>query len=281
MKPSALTPAELAQIADDVHTRYGDCASGAAGLADWLEVAYRRGAGSQDAVTSPELDQPSRTPHTTLVLAATYRSGSTLLADALIDAGGVGWPAEYFQRGAAERRFARFDGEDYLSTVLRHRTAPTGVFGVKLFPADLRDRPEVWPALPHPVVVRVRRRDRVGQAVSAWRALNGGPWRAAAGEPPPPPTPYDYESLRRLVGLFEWEDRWWGRLLSSSVTTVWFEDLAADYHGTLRTLLDHLTEQGLSPGAAHRAPRLQRQADAASEQMRLRFLEDHRLRAGG
>lgn len=271
-----LSPAELADLADDVHARHGDCPSGAAGLAQWLGIAYQRRPGPENTVTSPALDQQPRVPHISVVLAATYRSGSTLLADALIAAGGMGWPAEYFQTGAAQRRFARFNTGDYVDSVMRHRTAPTGVFGVKLFPADLRDSPGVWPALPNPIVIRVRRADRVGQAISAWRALNGGPWRAVEGARSEPAPPYDYERLRQLVGLFEWEDRWWDRFLRDSAMTVRFEELAADHDATVARLLDDLRRCGLPIGELTGKPRLQRQADAASEKMRLRFLYEYR-----
>ena len=275
MTPADLPPDALADIADDVHARFGDCPSGAASLADWLGITYLRHAGPEDVITTEVFDQPVRVPGVSLVLAATYRSGSTAIADALVDAGGLGWPVEYFQTGAAHRRFARFDGDDYIGAVLSRRTDETGVFGVKLFPADVRDHAQVWPRLPAPVVVRVRRRDRVGQAVSAWRALNGGPWRATADDPVAAPPPYDFGRLRQLVGLFEWEDRWWDTFLTGGEQTVWFEDLAADYDRTILELLRGLAESGLSPGTASGTRRLRRQADADSEHMRMRFLADY------
>jgi len=275
---SGLSEEQYIALAEDVHRRYGDCPSGAAGLADWLGVEYRRHPESDHDLTAPDYDEPARTPRRCIVLAATYRSGSTLLAECLITAGGYGCPLEYFQVGAQDRRFARFAGPDYVDTVMRHRTGPSGVFGVKLFPADLRAAPGLWQRFGDSIVVRVRRRDRVGQAVSAWRAINGGPWRAASGVGPAPPPVYDYEAIRRLVGLFAWEDRWWDRIVPDRTPTVWFEDLANDHGGTFRALLAELQARGLPADGEPAQPRLARQADAHSQEMAERFVDEYRSR---
>lgn len=272
---SRLAEPQYTALAGEVHRCWGDCSSGAAGLADWLGVPYRRNTrAAEHDLTGPEYDQPARTPRRSLVLAATYRSGSTLLAEDLITAGGYGWPLEYFQAGADERRFARFAGPDYVDEVMRHRTTPSGVFGVKLFPADLRANPALWDRLPDPVVVRVRRKDRVGQAVSAWRALNGGAWRAFPGAPPDPPPVYDYDALRRLVGLFAWEDHWWDRTLAGDALTVWFEDLVADHSRTRAKLLAALEISGLPADGEPARARLARQADRDSDEMAQRFVAE-------
>ncbi len=278
---TGLSEAEYRAIATAVHDECGDCPSGAAGMAQWLGVPYHRRPGAEHEYTSDVFDQPERIPTASLVLAATYRSGSTALAEDLISAGGYGWPLEYFQAGARDRRFARFAGPEYAAAVMRHRTDPGGVFGVKLFPADLRDDPELWLQLPRPTVVRVRRRDRVGQAVSAWRALNGGAWRAAAGGPTAPPPEYDYDCLRRLVGLFAGEDQWWNGHLPDSTLTVWFEDLVTDREEVLDQLFTGLQTRGLPPRQAVGEPRLTRQADADSQALADRFVADHRTRVAG
>lgn len=274
----ALTEDEYVELGAAVHAERGDCPSGAAGMAQWLGVPYRRRSVAELDVVTERFDQPDRVPQRSLVLAATYRSGSTVLADALISAGGYGWPLEYFQAGADQRRFARFSAVDYPAEVLRRRTDDNGVFGVKLFPAELRDSPALWSRLPAPAVVRVRRRDRVGQAVSAWRALNGGAWRATAGQSVSPPPEYDYELLRRLVGLFVWEDAWWDSAQGEVVSTVWFEDLAADHSAAMRHLLADLSRAGLRPRGTPAMPRLVRQADADSGALAQRFIADYRRR---
>jgi LPS sulfotransferase NodH len=266
---------EYERIAAEVHAQLGDCPSGAAGMAGWLGLPYRRGPSAEHDVVDESLDQPRRTPRRTLVLASTYRSGSTVLAEDLITAGGYGWPIEYFQAGAQERRFARFSGVDYPGEVMSRRTDDNGVFGVKLFPADLRREPGLWSRLPDPVVVRVRRRDRIGQAVSTWRALNGGAWRSLAGQHSSPPPDYDFESLRRLVGLFAWEDAWWDSA-RGVVATVWFEDLVSDHTGAVAGLLRDLMGAGLPPRNSPAEPRLVRQADADSLDMAQRFIRDYR-----
>jgi trehalose 2-sulfotransferase len=105
-------------------------------------------------------------PHTSYLICATQRSGSTLLCEALQNTRLAGWPEEYFQvhkktgdvrqpgdyftgldvidimsylhdsspssgeplqRSSAEQTY-----EDYLADVLKHGTTPNGVFGAKI-----------------------------------------------------------------------------------------------------------------------------------------------------
>lgn len=281
---SELTAAEYDDIADHPGLHPELCPGGAVGLAEWLGIDYRRGTGRGYDLAGPEIDQPRRTPQRSLIVAATYRSGSTLIAEELIRAGGHGWPLEYLQRGADTSRFRRFaGGGDYLANVMSHRTDAAGTFGIKLFPTDVRE----WaidrlPAVfPDPVVVWVRRQDRVAQAVSALRALRGGPWRsidAPAGAPPA----FDFDALFRLTGLFHSQDRWWaarwGRESppAPQPITVWFEDVQRDERTCVQQMVAELSQRGRpstqDPGPA----RLRPQADSWSGQMIRTFVDQYR-----
>jgi trehalose 2-sulfotransferase len=103
-------------------------------------------------------------PHTSYLICATQRSGSTLLCEALQNTGLAGWPEEYFQihkkTGSIRRPSDYFQGlnvtdmisylddsspssdplprvdkqpfEDFLVEVFRRGTTPNGVFGAKI-----------------------------------------------------------------------------------------------------------------------------------------------------
>lgn len=237
---STLGAPECADIAAAVEARCGMPGSGAAALAEWLGLDYRTRPGGRHDLTGPQHDQPPRTPHRTLVLAATYRSGSTVLAEGLYRAGNQGCPLEYFQSPA---RYPRFAGPDYRRQVMRHRTDASGTFGVKLFPPEAGPDPLV--GLPEPVVVRVDRHDRVAQAVSALRALQTGRWRStdplAAGA-----ARYDFSRLWQLVGMFEAHARYWDSRSDQLpvIATVDHDRLRSDPRGTLLDVLTALRAAG-------------------------------------
>lgn len=278
-----LTDAEYAEIAADPAVRTDQCPGGAAGLAAWLGIGYRRGNAKEYDLASVTADQSPAIPRRTLIVAATYRSGSTALAEDLIRAGGHGWPLEYLQRGADTTRFARFAGDEYLERVMAHRTDPEGVFGIKLFPADVTERGIgcLSNSFPQPVVVWLRRQDQLAQAISALRALQGGPWRSI--DAPTRHTPdYDFDALYRLTALFHDQDRWWAARLAAEVehlgdpVTVWFEDLQRDHRSAVQDLLARLSERGRPSRRDPGQPRLRRQADAVSAAMADRFVVDYR-----
>src|SRR5690348_4843448 len=142
------------------------------------------------------------------LVCATQRSGSTLLCKALSATGVAGRPEEYFE--ALEATGLPAQPRDYLPELgdelglppLRHGdplppfaerlaaaeragTTPNGVFGAKVMwsygapvLAALGDSDAHW--------VLVRRRDKLRQAISLWRAIQTRQWNAgdaAAGEP--------------------------------------------------------------------------------------------------
>ena len=86
-------------------------------------------------------------PVVSYLVAATQRSGSTLLCRALADTGVAGRPEEYFLTGPPEAfppgwtfwedgifalPHGEMDREGYLELVFRLGTTPNGVFGAKL-----------------------------------------------------------------------------------------------------------------------------------------------------
>src|SRR6186713_2298385 len=133
-----------------------------------------------DVVTGyePEFDFPARNgpPELPWMLASVPRSGSTYVSHLLWATGCLGAPLEYlnfepsgpygFASDSSPRQAALWD------RVVRHRTSPNGVFGLKAFPLQLEGVHEANPALVDRVmrtmfargrqakIVQLRRRDR-------------------------------------------------------------------------------------------------------------------------
>jgi len=287
-----LEPQEVEEVREEVAARHGGCASGSAALAGWLgvEPPPERPSTSGYDLAGEAFDSPARLPSRSLFVAATYRSGSTLLCEAL-HAAGLGTPLEYFREGAAEGELSRFAGDGFERRVVEHRTTPGGLFAAKLFWPDLErlrdggDDGLLPAALTGPVSwVWLRRRDLVAQAVSTLRALSTWRWREAAGEaqaPEPGRDFYDFGKLRMLVGLYAEQDRLWGRYLRGGrepLATVWYEELAADPPAVAGSLAATVSDALGHPAGAVPQPRLARQADEASLAAAVRFLDD--LRGG-
>jgi LPS sulfotransferase NodH len=118
----------------------------------------------------------------------------------------------------------RGDFEGWFTYALRRGTSHNGVFGAKMmgnYFDDLRDRvrelagngdllftealDRVFPDL-H--LVFVRRRDKVSQAVSLWRAIQTQQWRNEVDPGHELPAEYDYRAIRHLVDeLHRWDAR--------------------------------------------------------------------------
>lgn len=165
-------------------------------------------------------------PHTSYLVCATQRSGSTLLCEALFNTGIAGHAQEYFdalkKTGFPRQPLEYFEGIDtteisaifgdtsrpgeqpaqpapgesyaqYLDKVFKWGMTPNGVFGAKVmwgyfhdFISKLRDIPQysdlavsdllatVFPNLHY---IWVTRRDKVGQAVSLWKAIQTWTWK--------------------------------------------------------------------------------------------------------
>lgn len=240
-------------------------------------------------------------PQVTYLIAATQRSGSTMLSRALADTGVAGRPEEYFLCGPPDAfppgwtfwedgPFAQgrddVDREGYLSLVFELGMTPNGVFGAKLMwnnvPWVLErlrelprlhdlDRAGIFRALfPNLHVIRLLRRDRVEQAVSWARAAQEGVWVVSESEPATPVAEpvYDHSLISGLEGLLIETERGWPALcdeLGVPPLTIHYEDLVdpATYEHVVRAVLDHL-----GVASSHLEippPRTMRQADATNE----------------
>jgi LPS sulfotransferase NodH len=259
-------------------------------------------------------------PERSFVVCTSVRSGSTLLGEAMYAAGGMGCPLEYFHVGfqpGFEERWRATDFADYRRQLFRHRTDPTGSFGLKIFWRDVmtlceqrhpgttdgldRLTPDsiaphggyalVWRVLqdlaPNARYILLARRDKGRQAISAFTASRTGRWRdmegAAANAAPPA---YDYDTIFRIYQHGLHTHRSWQAMFAHAgvkPVEVFYEDLARDLPGTVGRMLDALGHVVPDRGRLTQPMRLRRQAGTASEQMLMRFLRDHAARrsAGG
>ena len=250
----------------------------------------------------------------TYLVCATPRSGSTVLCKSLGATGVAGRPEEYFERlrhsGLPREPREYFEGieEPDLLALLpptqtgdpadaeldRHLeewraagTTPNGVFGAKLmwghFPdllAQLGTTPD-GPAVERlearlgPIRwLHVRRRDKVAQAVSLWRAVQTRAWSATDASETEPV--YDARGIRHLRDQVAVHDHAWHAWFTArglAPLQVTYERFAADHAATLSDVLAHLDlEVERIPD-----PPMHRQGDARSDEWVARFNEEKEL----
>ena len=254
-------------------------------------------------------------PKRSLVICTQQRCGSTLLGEAIYFAGGLGCPLEYFHVGfrpGFEARWKPADFRDYVATLHRLRTDPSGTFAIKLFWRDLlRVAREINPAefgapftssdmlaelhdvsaeahrrmfatmfefLPLPVFVLLTRRDQIRQAVSLAIAAQTRRWRKFnSSRTGGPQAQYRFYHIVRLLAAIQKSNADWMDFLRANHVQYYeivYEDLLHDYEATLRKFFTAIGR----PDAPIVAPRLVKQADALSEEYVQRFLEDFRRR---
>jgi LPS sulfotransferase NodH len=235
------------------------------------------------------------------VLFATPRTGSYLLCEVLTATGVAGRPTEYLAAGwrrsaAAHNIDLLADLSSYLALAIRNEATPNGVFGIKatwrqfdelsdrLRPRTRsRDRHDLADELAarcgHVEFAWIRRRDKVRQAVSFWRALQTGEWSRYSGPDPMPGAPsaaYDFGAIRELGRQIEEDEASIQAYLdhrNARHLEVWYEDLSRAPERIAARVLEHL---GLPMPArmTYPASRLVRQADAITDAWCGRYFED-------
>jgi trehalose 2-sulfotransferase len=272
-------------------------------------------------------------PHTSYIICATQRSGSTLLCEALKNTNIAGYPEEYFdalEHTGVPRRpleyvqelkdqalldiFAGRDQPDeeqrqpppgmsyaaYLDWAIQKSTSPNGVFGTKLmwgyFPdfiskllaipqyRDMKDVPipellaTIFPNLHY---IYVTRRDKVGQAISLWRALQTWTWRREDATQTSDDTKHAHElifhygAIDHLVMLIAQYEAGWQQFFAAhqiQALTVVYEDLIVNYEEIARAVL-HYLDIAVPQDLALVPPRMQRQSDNISARWAEQYYE--------
>jgi trehalose 2-sulfotransferase len=253
----------------------------------------------------------------TYVIAATPRSGSSLLAAGLVATGVAGRPEEYFTPDhiAAYKEDLKLpmscSWDEYLTKVMAFAATDNGVRGVKIHwrhvvslarPLGLRGDPGtvLETLFPAAVFVNIVRVDRRAQALSLFRAETTGEWfrsvgssgsvrrwglymaRPAAGETAPDLTGVTptYEQIVEIERILDAEQAAWIDYFTTRrprVLTVRYEELDANYSGEIARVSQFL---GADPAHAAGVPKppLERQSDHINESWRQLIDREHRRR---
>jgi len=237
-------------------------------------------------------------PARSYVICCVQRTGSWLLAHTLADTGYAGRPSDYFdeqERKTHTREWGLPAGDltPYIAAVREHATTPNGVLGSKLMWNDFywhrqnSVRPSAGTdaglefmrtAFGAPQFVWLRRRDKVRQGISWWRAFVTDQWGLRpdqeAGEPPA-----DVEPILRLIRFAEQcEDGWrqWFASTGIQPCEVTYEDLARDRLAVANDVLGFLNLPRLDANSLPPV-RYRQQADTLTD----RYVELVRSATGG
>lgn len=229
------------------------------------------------------------------VIATSPRAGGWLLCGALSQTGVAGYPTEYASR-ADSRTWSQYYGfaahVEYFFRFPAISRTPNALFGVKLFwdqyvawgmEANMylrRDRStfEAISSVVGPIrFIRLRRRNRLRQAISLVRARQSNQWSRRPGSPPAEaiiPT-YSSDAIARAIHELTEHDARWDRELNSigaATLEISYETLATEYVETVRKILTFL--EVVAPRSLEDKPPLRRQADALTEEWVRRAIAD-------
>jgi LPS sulfotransferase NodH len=222
---------------------------------------------------------------TAYIVAATPRTGSSLLCEGLSATGVAGVPNEVFAPDfrAMWRKQWRLDESvgmgAYVEAALRHATSSNGVTALKIQwmhvaplarelgspGGDVLSR-----LLPGAKFVNVVRRDRLAQALSWFRAIETNEWWRFDNAPAAAAPALDLDAVHELEAHIEGQQAAWRSYFADRnivPLTVEYEALDRDYRGEVARVLQFI---GLDPSHAEAIPqaRLTRQADAVTAHWR-------------
>lgn len=235
---------------------------------DWIETGY------EDRHDFPPYDGNPR-PY---LLASVPRAGSTLLSHEMWRTGCLGAPLEYLNfepRGP----YGEFSGSPSAQAsewnrVLRYRTSPNGIFGVKAFPGLMQELGRINPPLLDRAirfllagkgtgkVVQLRRRDRTAHAISYARAQLSGIWRAeqeTSDRYEPEYSPDLVQQAERMIAIQE--EAWLAmyRDLHIEPLVVWHEDVLDDGRAVIARITAFL-DVDLDPEREISVPEIRQQS---------------------
>jgi trehalose 2-sulfotransferase len=256
-----------------------------------------RGSATAGAAISSD---PGRLPATSVIIAATHRSGSFHFADMLASTSGIPLADEYLNFGLLRTRaqlgLAPTAGEAaVLAALLATKRGESPVFSLKTmwgafcvtFQAIANTLPpapdNAWQLLParlldNPRYLWVRRRDKIRQAVSFYRATLTGTWRSEQSLPPPTggepaALPYSGLAIARLLTEIERDEAAWAAFFAETgvpVMEIVYEDFITDRLTALQAVGAFL---GWPPlGDQLPAARFQRVSDGLNQQWSQRFI---------
>jgi trehalose 2-sulfotransferase len=229
-----------------------------------------------------KFDFPGRPPGIAYMLATVPRTGSSFLGHVLWRTGCLGAPLEYLNFDKDGPYFFAHDAPDQQDwlwrSVLRRRTSPNGVFGVKCFPMQLEALQQGNPALLKAIwsvllpagrqgrIVYLARRDRVAHAISYARATLSGIWRREQEQGERAEPEYSEAALATAQMWIDAQAAGWEEMFANlriAPLRLWYEDVAASPGEAARQVADYLGI-ALDPAAAVEIPAVEKQSDAGA-----------------
>jgi LPS sulfotransferase NodH len=230
------------------------------------------------------------------IVCTSPRSGSTLLCKGLAATGRAGAPAEFFDHRPEVveywmDRYGIAREAEFAIGIVAATSTPNGVFGTKLHWTCLLDmhralRASFAPRETDPErrslddllrmrfssvrYIWLRRRNKVAQGISHFRAYKTGMWEAPYGhsvrsEAYQRSIPFDFRFIERCVLEAQRYEREWGAYFQRrnlAPLELFYEDLIGDYDQSLRAVLQFL---GIPHSDLPKTePQLQQLADATS-----------------
>lgn len=208
------------------------------------------------------------------------RTGSNWLCYLLSSTGYLGNPREYFNCEARRQ----FDDPNYpaepaeqFSRILTMGATPNRIYGLKVFPSqhDVISLTCAWTLLlPNLKFIWLQRRDILGQALSAARAIQTGQFRSTI--PAATPVSYDANLIKnRLVMAVKEQARWSLFFARTGIAplSIYYEDVVANPQAIIERIADLV---GLKQRIIIRANliELKVQRDTITEEWRVRFLRE-------
>ena len=221
-----------------------------------------------------------------LFIAATPRSGSELLCQWFLRSYLYGWTGEWFAFGtiAGDAAHLGVPVETRLRPLLealrREKAADDGRVSIKMmWPvfAAFREQEGDCPLsfLRKPECVWVRRRDKVAQAVSLYKAEQTDKWRSEAGAQED--VPYSGADIARCLQRIRAEEAAWESFFAAGgpqPQVIVYEDFAPRQREAFRELLERLDLPAVPEDRIQAPPTIRKQGTANNEALGGRFRAD-------
>ena len=191
--------------------------------------------------------------------------------------------------------------ESWFPYVLQRGTTLNGVFGAKMMwnyldefklrmaelqgLGNLSFNERLDAVFPRLKIIFMRRRDKVAQAVSLWKAIQTQQWRTESESDSEqveaeeaPGVEYDYRAIEYLLNeLHRWDARWeeWFHATGREPIRVFYDEFTVSRAATIGRVLDAL---GVDPPEPEGKKPLKRQADDLSKDWVARFRADSERR---
>jgi LPS sulfotransferase NodH len=214
------------------------------------------------------------------MICASARTGSGYLGQLLRSTGLLGKPHEFFNTSSQRERFDPAypsDPHAQLDLIRTRGATSNGIYAVKVIGPQLRPLAghiDPFRDLPNLALVRLRRRDLLGQAISLVRARQTGQFMASdrrLGRPK-----YDANTIRDGLAHLQNQAAMWDDLmarLGAQPLQITYEEIVADPQDVVDRIALHV---GLTTPVPIKRPLVMQavQRDELSAEWRRRFLAD-------